>query len=159
MTDDKEKVKGTVLKEILGPAKKETAELVVIETQTKVRILPPCSLGSTAKREFKRLGAILAEQGLYTELDRPALAIYCNAYAMWVKANNMLNKRSEKVVKDGPNGGDYLSNWYHVMNKAEDKMAKYMALFGMSPADRVKLKSDGTTLSDPKKPKNPFDYI
>ena len=40
-------------------------------------------LEEDAKKEWKRLGKVLAEMGMLTEIDRAAFAGYCQAYARW----------------------------------------------------------------------------
>jgi len=127
--------------------------------KSKKYTLPPApsSLSTTAKQEYTRLGKVLVKAGLFDDIDRPALAIYANTYALWVKANNKLNKEGESIVKVSPKGGEYFNNWYHVMRKAEDRMLKLIHMFGMSPASRIKLKSEGNL--NTKDSHNPFDYI
>ena len=47
---------------------------------------PPDHLSDEAKREWSRVGELLLDLGLVSELDRAALALYCQARARWVEA-------------------------------------------------------------------------
>ena len=46
----------------------------------------PAHLMPTAKTEWKRLARYLHDLGVISELDRAALAAYCQAYGRWVEA-------------------------------------------------------------------------
>ncbi len=50
--------------------------------------IPPCPkhLGAEAKREWRRVSKELAGMGLLTSIDRPALALYCDAWGRWVES-------------------------------------------------------------------------
>ena len=46
----------------------------------------------TAKAEWKRLARYLHDLGIISELDRSALAAYCQAYGRWVEAERKLKE-------------------------------------------------------------------
>ena len=50
----------------------------------------PAHLSASAKAEWKRLAGALNRIGLLTQVDRAALAAYCQAYGRWVEAEKKL---------------------------------------------------------------------
>jgi phage terminase small subunit len=52
----------------------------------------PAHLSPSAKAEWKRLAHMLHRLGVITELDRAALAAYCQAYGRWVEAERKLKE-------------------------------------------------------------------
>ena len=52
----------------------------------------PAHLMPTAKAEWKRLARYLHDLGVISELDRAALAAYCQAYGRWVEAERRLKE-------------------------------------------------------------------
>ena len=66
--------------------------------------LPRCPdwLEDDAKKEWKRLGKVLAEMGMLTNLDMMAFAGYCQAYARWKGAEEFITQHGDMVRT--PNG-------------------------------------------------------
>ena len=66
--------------------------------------LPRCPdwLEDDAKKEWKRLGKVLAEMGMLTHLDMMAFAGYCQAYARWKGAEEFITQHGDMVRT--PNG-------------------------------------------------------
>lgn len=133
-----------------GPAPKPTA-LRVLSGNASHRPLPaaepkpqpvapkcPSWLLPEAKKLYKRLAAQLEPLGLLTEVDGPALAGYCQAYARWREAEEFLSKAQTTVIKTE---SGYLMQLPQVSiaQKNLELMAKLGAKFGLSPADRVGL--------------------
>jgi P27 family predicted phage terminase small subunit len=108
------------------------------EPETKPAI-PRCPthLGSEAKREWRRLAPQLARLGLLSKIDREALALFCQAWARWVEAEEAL-KRYGVMVKS-PNGFPMQSPYLAVANKAMEQMRALLAEFGMSPSSRTRV--------------------
>ena len=59
--------------------------------------LPRCPdwLEDDAKKEWKRLGKVLAEMGMLTNLDMMAFAGYCQAYARWKGAEEFITQHGQ----------------------------------------------------------------
>ena len=59
--------------------------------------LPRCPdwLEDDAKKEWKRLGKVLAEMGMLTHLDMMAFAGYCQAYARWKGAEEFITQHGD----------------------------------------------------------------
>ncbi len=100
----------------------------------------PAHLSPTAKTEWKRLGKILNEIGLLTQIDRTVLAAYCQAYGRWVEAERKLAE-TPTLLKT-PAGYIQISPWITVANKQLELMAKFMAELGLTPASRCRIAVD-----------------
>jgi P27 family predicted phage terminase small subunit len=126
----------------------------------------PAHLSEEAKIEWQRLARELYQLGLLTNLDRAALAGYCQAYADWIEAEGQL-RRFGKVIKspqrkvtrrakDGSevvesSGGFPMQSPFLAMrNKALELMHKFGVEFGMSPSSRTRVNvSEGSAKTDP----------
>jgi P27 family predicted phage terminase small subunit len=98
---------------------------------------PPDHLSKFALVEWGRITPQLYRLGLLSQIDRPALAIYCQAYGRWKDAEEQL-AQSSVVIKT--QSGNVIQNpLVGIANKAMEHMRKSLALFGMSPADRAKV--------------------
>lgn len=105
---------------------------------------PPSWLSASAKREWRRVAPELHKRGLLTELDRQALAHYCQAVARMEEA--------EKALKDGlsyeaPGGRQYLKPEYHVVVDCQKEIRQLCTLFGLAPSARMRME-----LSEPERP-------
>jgi len=97
----------------------------------------PRWLDPEAKREWRRITKVLIELGLYTELDRAALIMYCQAWALYVKAQKEL--ATTDLVLTGTKGGQYQSPWLGISNRAHGQLRAMLAEFGLSPAQRARV--------------------
>jgi P27 family predicted phage terminase small subunit len=94
-------------------------------------------LSAEAKKEWSRVVKALFDAGLFTAVDRPALAAYCSAYAMWVKAEEEL--ADGDWILTSPNGYEYQSQWLSIRNRALEQMKSFLTEFGMTPASRSRI--------------------
>jgi P27 family predicted phage terminase small subunit len=53
---------------------------------------PPAELGKKALAEWRSVAEPLYHAGILTKLDRAALAAYCQSYARWVQAEQVLTR-------------------------------------------------------------------
>jgi P27 family predicted phage terminase small subunit len=97
----------------------------------------PAHLNIPAQTEWKRIVPQLEALGLITQLDRAALAAYCQAYGRWIEAERMIAKHGT-VIKN-PNGGLSTSPFLWVANKAIEQMYKYLLEFGLTPVSRTRV--------------------
>ena len=106
------------------------------------KALPTCPshLSPTAKAEWKRLARTLNTVGLLTQVDRAALAAYCQAYGRWVEAEKAL-KETPTLLKT-PAGYVQQSPWLSISNKQLELMAKYMTELGLTPSARCRIAVD-----------------
>jgi P27 family predicted phage terminase small subunit len=138
----------TALKVVMGnPGKRPLNHL-----KPKPRLaIPSCPahLQPTAKAEWKRLARHLHQLGVLTELDRAALAAYCQEYGRWVEAERRL-KETPPLLKT-PAGHVRPSPWLAISNKSVELMHKFATELGLSPASRsrVTTKPIGPKMFDP----------
>ena len=112
----------------------------------------PRHLNDYGKKEWRRVVGVLKDLGLYTKLDRAALAMYCQAWGRWVRAEKQLEETGGEVLTSSETGNFYQNPWYHVANKAWEQMRKVLAEFGLSPSSRSRLsiaqEAEQLTLAD-----------
>lgn len=106
---------------------------------------PPSFLSDEAKVEWGRVVGTLFRVGLMTELDRGALAAYCQAYGRWAQAESALSRMAElnpntmALTISTSNGNAIQNPMVGIANKAKADMVRYALEFGMSPSARSKV--------------------
>lgn len=139
-----------------NPSKKPAAHLMdSLQPEIEIPGCPP-HLFQEAKKEWKRITPELQRYGLISRLDRSALALYCQSWAMLVYAEQQLKrsmalaqqKREEVEAKgevyaggDGmvimtTNGNMVYSPYWVMANRAREQVDKFQANFGLSPSSR-----------------------
>lgn len=131
-----------------NPSKKSAANLAAAAGEgqkTKVVRLPPpvCPdfLTAAAKIEWKRIVDDLMVMGVLSRIDRAQLAVYCQAWADWKMAREMLKAipKGGGFIDTTPSGYKQMSAMHQVANRAEERMLKAGALFGLNPAARASM--------------------
>lgn len=107
----------------------------------------PAHLSPTAKAEWKRLAQTLNRIGLLTQVDRAALAAYCQCYGRWVEAERKLAE-TPALLKT-PAGYVQPSPWLGIANKQLELMAKFMAELGLTPSARSRVTVQNPSLRRP----------
>jgi P27 family predicted phage terminase small subunit len=148
--------KPTALKELSGSAAHDPQRQNKNEPKMEAMDLPvPPGLSSEARREWKRIAPILANQmKVLTEADRGALVGYCSAFGNVVWAEKTIAKEgrmiakyaiipgtSEPVLVDGkPVVIGYQKHpAMGILKDALAAMRGYAQIFGLSPADRSRV--------------------
>jgi P27 family predicted phage terminase small subunit len=120
-----------------NPSKKTSAQLIdEIRPETKI---PECPshLSSIAKLEWDRVSPELEKLRIISEIDRAALAVYCQAYSRWVEAENNIKFLGENgLIDQTPSGYKQMSVWLQISSRAVEQMHKFMREFGMTPSSR-----------------------
>ena len=110
----------------------------------------PRHLNAEAKKEWRRVLPIMMRIGLYTEIDRAAMAMLCQEWGRWVVAEREVQEKGEIVTSD--KGYMYQNPWRHEANKAQEQMRRMMTEFGMTPSSRSRFnlpgEQEGPTLAD-----------
>lgn len=101
----------------------------------------PSHLCPPAKAEWKRLATQLTVLRILTELDRAALAAYCQAYGRWVEAEGKLQETP--MLLKLPSGYVQQNPWLTIANKQLELMHKYLTEFGLSPVARSRVSLAG----------------
>ena len=131
--------KPTTLKEKAGnPGKRPlNAAEPKVPVPTSVPYAPRF-LSKEGKAEWRRMVKFLIDAGLYSEVDRAALAMYCSAWARWVAAERKIAELGS-LVRTTDKGYEHQSAWVSISNKAADQLRKMIAEFGLSPAQRSRV--------------------
>ena len=144
------KPKPTQLKVITGnPGKRALNENE--PTAEIKRVDSPEHLSPEASAHWNSTIDMLVDARIMTELDIDALAMYCEAYARWVDANNKI-KLHGLIVKS-PNGYPMPSPYLSISNKSFEQMRAILTEFGMTPSSRTKIQVNS------KQETNPFDDV
>lgn len=109
----------------------------------------PSHLMPEAKKEWKRISIELEQLGLISQMDRAALAVYCQAWARWVEAEKRIanlngidddgNPTHRGLIDITPQGYKQISVWLQISNRAVETMHKFLAEFGMTPSARSRV--------------------
>lgn len=109
---------------------------------------PPEELSAQALKEWERLCLMLAEAGVLTDADVPALQVYISHYDRWLEAEKSI-KREGSVIKTP--FGPKTNPWLKISREATASMLKILVEFGMTPSSRTRIKTG------PKKELEPDD--
>lgn len=117
---------------------------------------PPAFLSDEAKGEWGRVCEQLYTLGILSEIDRAALAAYCQAYGRWERAERALERMAERdqvthaLMIKTTNGNAVQNPLVGAANKAMADMMRYAAEFGMTPSARSRIQADPQeSLDDP----------
>ena len=110
---------------------------------------PPLYLVGYAFDEWRRISAECARLRVLTSVDTQALAAYCQAYAVWRDAVELLNKARDadpetrgllvEVLDTNGKPKTIKNPLVLIARDAADKMVKYAAEFGLTPSGRARL--------------------
>lgn len=97
------------------------------------RVEPPSWLPRKLHDEFRQIGEILRQAGLYAELDRDALGQYFMARERWLRADKLASKairdQDEKLARD----------WTGVQNTYFRQCRQCAEVMGLSISSRCRL--------------------
>jgi len=130
--------KPTALKELAGNPGKRAMNASEPRPDAKI---PPCPkhLSEEARKEWRRVSKQLLKLKLLTEVDRAALAAYCQAWARWVQAEQEMAKTDFEMITLTDKGYPVLSPWFSVADKTMRQMRAFLAEFGMTPSSRSRV--------------------
>lgn len=130
-----------------NPSKKPIAALLDEAVRPPVDI-PECPdhLKGESRAEWDRITPHLYALGLISQIDRAALSGYCDNWGEYVWACtriddlNAQDQTGERGrIWDTPSGYKQISVLQQIRNRSLEQMAKFLAMFGMSPADRTRV--------------------
>lgn len=97
----------------------------------------PDHLNELGKKEWDGMAKVFFDQGLLSQVDKAALASYCQLYGRWAQAETDLNN-STLLIKT--TSGNIIQNpLLGIANTALKLMNKCLLEFGMTPASRSKV--------------------
>lgn len=126
-----------------NPSKLSDEELVGQNVRMPVEV-PSCPthLGTEARAEWKRITPHLLTAGLITQLDRAALAAYCQAWGEWAVLERRVKELmgttgADALIDVTPSGYKQVSAMAQARDRALDRMLRFAKEFGLTPSSRV----------------------
>ena len=107
----------------------------------------PAGLSKLARKHWGVVAKQLTAAGILTELDKPALMLYCEAWARWREAAIEVEKCG--MLIKAQNGFEMQNPYLAIANKAADQMLKMLAEFGMTPSSRSRIQVQEVVKKDP----------
>lgn len=99
----------------------------------------PDFLGTEAAEVWRDLGKLLLDAGLFTVVDKFALAMFCSSAGYYIKAERVLQKQGPIQISE-TTGNAYWSQWFNLRNKMWEQMRQMFGEFGLTPAERSRLR-------------------
>ncbi len=106
----------------------------------------PKFLTKEAVLEWKRITVELSVLGVLAQIDRAALAAYCQVWARWAKAEDKLNQDGECVLTE--KGNEIQNHYLAIANKCIKQMREYLVEFCMTPSSRSRISGAPKKRSD-----------
>ena len=109
---------------------------------------PPAELCEDAQLGWGRVAPLLHQLGTLCEIDRAALAAYCQAYGRWLKAERAIAVMADRdqltsgLMIKTTNGNPIQNPLVGIANRAMVDMVRYAAEFGMTPSARSRIAKD-----------------
>jgi P27 family predicted phage terminase small subunit len=97
----------------------------------------PKWLSREAAEEYRRVVAEAAKINLLDNLDMSTLAIYANAYAMYVEASTRMSTDGMTIM--GPRGAEIPSPYMAIADKCASQIFRCSTKLGLATTDRLKL--------------------
>lgn len=143
--------KPSALKRLQGnPGKRKLNDREPTPPPPSTALPCPDFVQGDARAEWHRMAELLAAANLLTEVDRTALAAYCQAYGRWVDAEKQLRKTGP-VIKS-PSGYPILNPYVSLVKAYMTQMHRMLVEFGMTPSSRSRLR-----IEQPDKTVDPLD--
>lgn len=150
--------KPAALKRLTGnPGKRRIREEVRVEVPSKVPY-PPRFLNTYGRAEWRRVIKLLIKAGLYSELDRTILSIYCSEFGTWRDAQAKVDDTGGKVLVTDK-GYRYVNPWQSIAERARTASQAALQQFGLSPSSRSKVSSANNSDKDKSLAEILFDGI
>ena len=126
-----------------------TAEEESVSTgKNQLKRPPDWLIDDVAKKEWRRIVKELEKIGLVGNLDRNNLGGYCNAFANYVKATNILKEQLYYIDRETRNGVITVKNpMVDIQRTYADEMRRFASLCGLTIDSRLKaaaVKTDKT---------------
>lgn len=129
------------LKQLAGnPGKRVIKEEPRVQMPARVPY-PPRFLNAYGKREWRRVIRLLIQAGLYSDLDRTCLTIYCVEFGTWRDALDQIGENGNRVLTTDK-GYQYQNPWVAIGNNARAAAQTALQQFGLSPGSRSKVSSN-----------------
>ena len=98
-------------------------------------------LPEDAKAEWQRVAPELARLGLLAKIDGSSLAAYCEAFARWKQAVEIMASEGITFVTEGGYTAQHPA--VGIANKAKADMLRFGREFGLTPSSRGRMNLPG----------------
>lgn len=137
----------TPLRAVAGESAEDVARRKAVEAEALARDLKPARLDANAlaSEEWDFVAPILAEKGRLEKAFVRTLEQYCYLTARLVEYRNRMPTPDDEVYESETRNGFQLKShpWVAQYNETLRQWRAYVALFGLSPADEVRLDNPG----------------
>lgn len=107
---------------------------------------PDWLIDDVAKKEWRRIIKELRQINLVGNLDRNNLGGYCNAFANYVKATNILKEQTYYIDRETRNGVIVVKNpMVDIQKTYADEMRRFASLCGLTIDSRLKAAATRTS--------------
>ena len=134
------KPKPTAMKELEGNPGKHPLNTSEPKPNKKAPACPKW-LEPEAKKEWRRLAKQMEAIGILTEVDMAAFAGYCQAYARWREAEDVISQHGS--VFRTPSGYLQQLPQVSISQQSQKTMHALAAEFGLTPACRTRIIAGG----------------
>jgi P27 family predicted phage terminase small subunit len=98
----------------------------------------PDGMTEDARAHWPVVAKQLQAAGVLTRMDAVALMLYCEAFARWRMATDMVYKTGPTVTNERT-GSIKMSPYLIITQNAHNQMLKLLVEFGMTPASRSRI--------------------
>lgn len=124
---------------IVEKQKRKQEEQYVVTGNNQLKTPPKWLINDVAKKEWRRIIKELKQIEIVGNLDYANLAGYCNAYANYIKATEVLNKQEYYIERETRTGKMVVKNpMVDVQATYAAEMRKFAALCGLTIDSRLK---------------------
>ena len=107
----------------------------------------PAGMSRLARKAWRDIAPKLADAQVLTELDTPALVMYCETWAKWKEALAAIDDRG--MIIDSPSGYMMQNPYLSIANTAFSQLKSMLTHFGMTPASRAGVSTVEAAAADP----------
>lgn len=132
------KRKPTRIRKLQGNPSKRKLNTDEPEYDVAVPDAPP-NLTAEALVEWTRITKLLSDQKVISKADMAIVGLYCQAYSLWDRYSQQLQDEDHLLVT--PKGYKYANPLIGMMNTQAERVAKYAAELGITPASRSRVKT------------------
>lgn len=124
---------------IIEKQEKQQEEQYVITGNNQLKTPPKWLINDVAKKEWRRIVKELNKIEIVGNLDYANLAGYCNAYANYIKATEILNGQEYYIERETRTGTMVVKNpMVDIQTTYAAEMRKFAALCGLTIDSRLK---------------------
>lgn len=129
--------KPTALKMLEGTYRPDRANGSEVFPDLPVDLDAPEYLTDAARTKWNETAPVLARNGLLTECDVDALAVYCQTWVRWLEAEAAIE--TEGTTSVAKTGYQQVSPWVTIAKQCRSDLLKYGDRLGLNPSARGRI--------------------